>query len=981
MAKKPTSKRAPPQRKRAPARKPAAKKAAAGKKAVRKQKPKLAKTPRPPAVPRARSLKDLIDSDALRVELTAIATDKAGNETAIRQAVLERVRQALVEGRARCEAWLREDGKGTECARRICHVEDEIVRVLYDFAVTHVYPVRNPSDAERMAVVAVGGYGRGTLAPGSDIDLLFVLPYKQTAWGESVVEYMLYMLWDLGQKVGYATRSVDESIRMAKADMTIRTAILEARYIWGAQELFDELLERFDAKIVSGTGAEFIEEKLEERDARHKRSGASRYLVEPNVKDGKGGLRDLNTLFWIAKYYYRVSDGIELVEKGVFTPREYRRFLKCEDFLWAVRCHLHFLTGRAEERLSFDVQREMANRLGYTAHPGMRDAERFMKHYFLIAKEVGDLTRILAAALEMRHVKSTPGLSRFLPTFNRRLNRAVRSEPGFIIQNGRLNVADDNVFSADPVNLMRMFAIAHKHNVLLHPDAVRIARRDLKLIDRKLRTNEEANALFLEVLCSKHDPEVVLRRMNETGVLGRFVPDFGKVVAMMQFNMYHHYTVDEHLLRAIGILAEIERGELAAEHPLSNEIIHELKNRRVLYVALFLHDIAKGRPEDHSIAGARIARRVCPRFGLSRAETDTVAWLVEHHLHLSIVAQSRDLNDPKTIEDFAAIVQSPERLKLLLVLTVADIKAVGPGVWNGWKGQLLRNLYFETLPVLTGGQASETQRERVSGAKERLAAALDDWPQAEVAAYLERHYPAYWLNVDLKRRIAHARLIRDAVENDRPLATSSATDEFRAITELTVYAPDHPRLLSIIAGACAAAGANIADAQVFTTTDGMALDAIMISREFDREADELRRGGTIVKSIEQSLKGELPLPEIVAKKAQPSRRLRAFHIEPEVLIHNGWSDSHTAIEVVGLDRPGLLYDLTSALARLNLNIASAHISTYGERAVDVFYVSDLTGGKVVHSGRQETVTKRLLEALKGEGREQGRARPRLAPVS
>ncbi|MDP2619377.1 MAG: [protein-PII] uridylyltransferase [Hyphomicrobiales bacterium] len=913
-----------------------------------------------------RKLTAIIDSDRLRAELTDLVRELGGNEARLRGAVLERLKEVLARGRSLCEAWLKEDGRGTVCATRLSYLEDEIVRVLYDFAVTHVYPARNPSSAERMAVVAVGGYGRGTLAPGSDIDLLFLLPYKQTAWGESVVEFILYTLWDLGQKVGHATRSVEDCIRMAKTDQTVRTATLEARFLWGTEELYDALAKDFDKRIVKGTGADFIEAKLVERDIRHQRAGESRYLVEPNVKDGKGGLRDLHTLFWIAKYFYRVRTGADLVQRGVFSRQEYRRFRKCEDFLWAVRCHLHFLTGRAEDRLTFDLQKEMALRLGYTEHPGQKHMERFMKHYFLIAKEVGDLTRIVSAALEMRHVKKTPMLSRFMRPLRRRLDRAFKEAPGFVLQAGRINVTDEEVFARDPVNLIRMFWLVDRHDALLHPDAVRLANRSLSLIDKRLRNDAEANRLFLDILTSTNNPEAVLRRMNETGILGRFVPDFGKVVAMTQFNMYHHYTVDEHLLRAVGILAEIEAGRLAAEHPLSDEIIHEVKNRRGLYVALFLHDIAKGRPEDHPTAGERVARRLCPRLGLTAAETETVAWLVKHHLAFSRFAQSRDLNDRKTIEDFAQLVQSPERLKLLLMLTVADIKAVGPGVWNGWKGQLMRNLYFETAPVLAGGPVEESQRQRVEEAKEELKVALADWPAADIAAYSARHYAPYWLNVDLDRKLVHARLIRQATEDKLPLATAVRSDAFREITELTVYAPDYPRLLSIIAGACAAADANIADAQIFTTCDGMALDSIMINREFEREADELRRGRTIARGIEQALRGEIRLPDMVARKAQPKGRLKAFQVEPQVFINNGWSETFTAIEVNGLDRPGLLYALTTALARLNLNIASARITTYGERAVDVFYVTDLTGHKIDSQARQATITRRLIEALEPE---------------
>ncbi len=347
---------------------------------------------------------------------------------------------------------------------------DTIIEIAFKFAASALYRSDNPSSSERMAVVAVGGYGRGMLAPGSDIDLLFLLPYKQTAWGESVAEAVLYALWDLGLKVGHATRSVDECIRQARADMTIRTTLLETRLLAGDRLLFDELNERFDRDIVQGTAAEFVAAKLAERDERHRRGGQSRYLVEPNVKDGKGGLRDLHTLFWISKYAYRVRTLDELVEKGVFSAAELSLFRRCSDFLWAVRCNLHFLTGRAEERLSFDVQSEMALRLGYTKHPGLREVERFMKHYFLVAKDVGDLTAIVCAALEEIHAKVAPRLTRALARWTRRSRRPVKNFPAFVIDNERLNVANEKVFERDPVNFIRLFHIADRHDLEFHPD-------------------------------------------------------------------------------------------------------------------------------------------------------------------------------------------------------------------------------------------------------------------------------------------------------------------------------------------------------------------------------------------------------------------------------------------------------------------------------------------------------------------------------
>ena len=915
-----------------------------------------------------RGTTELIDARALAAELDAMAADRRGDDRDLRAQVAQRLKTALNEGRDKAERLLLKDRNGRRCAERLCRMEDEVIRILFEFALTHLYPSDNPSEAERMAVVATGGYGRGLQAPGSDIDLLFVLPYKQTAWGESVAEAILYCLWDMGLKVGHATRSVDECIRQSKADITIRTAILEARYLLGDKALFEELVTRFDDEVVRNTAAEFVAAKLAEREDRIRRAGQSRYLVEPNIKDGKGGLRDLHTLFWIAKYVYRVRDASELVKHGVFDKSEYALFRRCESFLWSVRCHMHFVTGRAEERLSFDIQREIAVRLGYTSHPGMRDVERFMKHYFLIAKDVGDLTAILCAELEDSHAKSVPVLSRVMSRLRPAKRKKIAGNSVFEVENNRITIARADAFKRDPVNLIRIFRLAQKHNLALHPDAMRVMTRSLKLIDAELRENEEANKLFLDILTSKSDPETVLRRMNETGVLGKFVPAFGKIVAMMQFNMYHHYTVDEHLLRCIGVLDEIERGD-STDTKLASELMGKIQpsHRKVIYVTLFLHDIAKGRPEDHSVVGARIAKRVCPRLGFSQNDTNLVAWLIEQHLTMSSVAQSRDLSDRKTIENFATVVQSTERLKLLTILTTADIKAVGPGVWNGWKAQLIRTLYYETEPVLTGGFSEVNRAQRVALAQDEFRAAMTDWPQAALESYIAKHYPAYWLKVDLPHKVAHANFVHASEEAKKTLATMVGFDAERGVTELSVLCPDHPWLLSVIAGACAMAGANIVDAQIYTTTDGRALDTISVAREFDRDEDEERRAGRIANSIEKALRGELRLPEVVAeKRAAPKGSIKAFAIEPSVTLNNHWSHRYTMVEIIGLDRTGLLYDLTARLSKLNLNIISAHVATFGERVVDVFYVTDLLGAQITSPTRQAAI-KRALIAVFSKG--------------
>ena len=903
------------------------------------------------------------DLDALREETTKLAHAYSGSDSSLRIALVERLRQLVEEARAEAEAQLERDGDGRACAEGLSAFQDALIRLAYDFITNHVYHAKVPSAAERMAIVAQGGYGRGMLAPGSDIDLLFLLPYKQTAWGESVAEYMLYLLWDLGFKVGHATRTIDQCVRLALSDMTIRTALLDARLILGDEALFADFQHRFRKDVLEGNAKPFIDAKLEEQNARHART--PRYLVEPNIKDGKGGLRDLHTLHWLAKHLYPDKAEEEFVEAGVFTPGEYRSFRRCESFLWTVRCHLHFLTGRAEERLTFDVQQQMAERLGYRSHSGLRAVERFMKHYFLVAKEVGELTGIVCSALEMKQLKSLPTLGALLTPFAWRRRAKLRRTSDFRIENGRINAIANDVFAKDPVNFIRLFAFADEHQAAFAPEVLRLVRSNLRLIDDSLRLNPAANRLFLRLLTDARDPEGVLRNMNEAGVLGQFIPDFRRVVSMMQFNMYHHFTVDEHLLRIIGFLSDIERGRYALEHPVSTEIIRTIDNRRALYVAALLHDIAKGRPEDHSQVGARIARELGPRLGLTPSETETASWLVEHHLAMSTFAQSRDLNDPKTIRDFADLVQSRERLKLLLVLTVADVRAVGPGVWTGWKGQLLRTLYFETEPLLGGGHTTLSRSERVSRAQEALRERLSDWPERDFERFVHRHAPSYWLRTDIDTVAAHAKVLRAAEAQNKSLVTHISTDAFRGVTEITLFAPNHPRLLAMVAGACAGAGANIVDAQISTTRDGMALDTIHLEREFDRAEDEERRARKITGSIERLLRGEARLADVIAGKKKPRARLSAFTVEPQVIVDNTLSDALTVIEINGLDRPGFLHDITREISDLNLDIASAHIATFGEKAVDVFYVTDLTGKKITSSSRETAIRERLMKALAG----------------
>ncbi|CAA7616346.1 [protein-PII] uridylyltransferase [Magnetospirillum sp. UT-4] len=901
----------------------------------------------------------IIDRRALILRLAEVAQSDLPKMKR-RGKVLETFKEALNSGRAEVRRRFDERGHGAETVRENCFLIDQLVRAVHDFAAEHEFPQGIRTAAEALSLVAVGGYGRGELSPQSDIDLLFLTPYKRTPFHEQIVEFVLYMLWDMGLKVGHATRSADECVRLGKGDLTIRTALLEMRWIWGDQPLFFDLQERFRTEIIAGSGEEFVEAKLAERDSRHTQMGDTRYVLEPNVKEGKGGLRDLHTLYWLAKYLYRVKDIGELVDMGVLSKEARRRFDKAQGFLWTVRCHLHYLTGRPEDRLTFDVQPEIAARMGYGDRAGSRGVERFMKHFFLVAKDVGDLTRLFCAlAEEQQKRKPRLHLGRLLFLKRSRIE-------GFELDGDRLTVAAADQFQKEPVAMIRLFHAALESGVDIHPKALDLIHRNLKRIDAHLRDDPAANRLFMDILTSRRNPAVALRHMNEAGVLGRFIPDFGRVVAQMQYDMYHVYTVDEHTQHAIGILHAIEAGELKEEAPVATEIIHKVGSRRALYTAVLLHDIAKGRNGDHSVLGAEVAMKLGPRLGLSDAETETVAWLVREHLTMSRIAFKRDIYDPQTIADFVAVVQSPERLRLLLCLTVADIRAVGPTVWNGWKAGLLRELYLRAEEVMLGGLADGGRAHRVAAAQAALRTELaaTGWPEADIEAHLARGYPNYWTSSDTATQLRHARLVREAEGSGAPLTVDSHVDRFRSVTEITVYTSDHPGLFSQIAGAMAVSGANIVDAKIVTLANGMALDTFWIQENDGGAFDSPAKLAKLSAAIEQVLSGRMRLDrELAARKGKLPSRASVFKVPPRVLVDNKASSTHTLIEVNGRDRPGLLYDLTAAMTRLGLQIHSAHISTYGERVVDVFYLKDVFGLKVEHGRKLDQVKDALMKAL------------------
>lgn len=885
--------------------------------------------------------RNLVDRRAIAERLAKLPAD--GDEQAA--AIL---RDALDAGRVEVARRLElQPDSGRSAAQAIAYLHDQLVRLAFEYVTARL------GEAPDVALVGLGGTGRGEMAPFSDLDLMLLTPGPPSKDAERLAERLFGLLWSTGVKLGHSLRSVDDMLAAAKDDMTVRTALLEARWLWGDTALADGALARFRREIVAGSAAEYVAAKLAERDARHVRMGDSRYVVEPNIKDGKGGLRDLQTLYWIGKYAHGVETPAELVKAGLLAGAEFRRFDRAERFLWSVRCHLHFLAGRAEERLGFDQQRSLAEAMRYADRPGKSAVERFMQFYFLNAKTVGDLTGLFLAQLDEQFARK--GFRFALPTIRRRPKRLA----GFCLDRGRLSIPSDDWFREDPVRLIELFAVAAREQLQIHPAAMRAAARDSALIGNNTRADPRANALFLEVLTSLQSPETVLRWMNEAGVFGRFVPDFGRVVAQMQFDMYHHYTVDEHSIRAIGLLAAIERGELKADHPLSTALFGQIANRRALYVAVLLHDIAKGRGGDHSELGAEVALRLCPRFGLDAAETETVAWLVRYHLLLSSTAFKRDLADPKTIEDFVRTVQSPERLRLLLILTVVDIRAVGPGIWNEWKRTLLRSLFELAEERLRLGHKQHGRRELVEDRQAALADKLG-WPKRAAKAHARRLPDSYWLAEPVEGQHANALQMAAAEAHigDASPSVDVTPDEAAGATRVSIFTPDREGLFFRISAALADAGANIIDARIHTTRDGMALDNLLVLDGRGRPYSDKRLRSRLERKIIAALESDEP-PKLPS--APPGRAERAFAIAPSVAISSNAASRTTVAEVNARDRPGLLARLSGAILGLGLHIHSAHIATYGERAVDVFYLTGRTNRKLT-AAESESLRAALLEA-------------------
>lgn len=833
--------------------------------------------------------------------------------------------------------------------KNLTDMTDHILEYLLRCACTHL----NCSSAP-LTIIALGGYGRCHLFPHSDIDILCLYSTSKHTAATDISSFILHTLWDLGFHVGHSIRTIPECYDAAKQDHTILTAMLDARLIAGNTSLFHQLTNDVVQALKSALHVgQFIDAKLKERDKRHERGGDSRYILEPNIKESKGALRDLHTLLWIAHYVYDINRIHDLIAQGKLTEHEYRSYRRARHFLWIVRIYLHYFAGRPEERLTFDMQRRIAEAMEYRGKDTNQSVERFMKRYFQVARDVGTLTGLFCATLEDEQKRSP---RTFL--YDHVDKKQIFEE--FLWQNGRLHLHSHDQLTATPEIMIKFFHTSCIENFAIHPRALQWITRSLHLLTKDVRNKPLVLHWFLEILMHTSRGLSTLRTMNDTGVLGKLIPEFAHIVGQMQFDMYHIYTVDEHTLTAIGILHAAERGEMKHDLPLSTQLLPQIRARHVLYIAMFCHDIAKGRGGDHEAKGEPIAKRLAKQCGFTPAEIELAGWLVRNQSLMSNIIFKRDLNDPATLHYFSKEVQSLEKLRLLLVLTAADIKAVGPKVWNGWKGGLLRSLFHLCEDFISTGN-SESSHHTIESLRTQLATTLPDWTPEARESYLWRGHTSYFNSRDADKHTIVARLLRTAEHAQLDVITHLYNEPSLDYTELTVCSPDRKGLLADVAAAISLAGKNIINATIFTLKDGWGVQTWHIQTPSLHAVDDSSHHH-LLKCVEGMVQGNIHYSTLDKQKRPPLHR-DTFHVPTHIYVENTASSSHTIIEITAADRIGLLHTICRTLQLESLNISSAHINTYGEKAVDVFYVRDAYGMKVLHPKKLEHICDALTHAI------------------
>lgn len=859
--------------------------------------------------------------------------------------LIEQRRRGVVSGYAR----------GDVAAARLSDiVEEAIVALFAEGAKSH------PAAAKRLALAAVGGFGRGELAPYSDVDLLFLHPAGDAGM-RPLLDFILYPLWDAGLKVGHAVHAPATAVAFAREDMVARTAYLDARLLCGEAALFRDFRARYDG-LRRRTKKQFAAAKRAELEARHAKSEQTRYLAEPDLKEGKGGLRDLQTIAWLYKYEYAAALGAPGAPKKLLTPEQLRTFRRCARFLWAARFQLHDLVGRAEEKLSFDVQPALAERLGYADRGGMLAAERLMKDYFVNAMEVGRLTRIAAARLDEERERLSPKALKVLP---KTLARDEAGEKANLkLVHGRLHFASPARARRQPADLFRLFrAFSKRPDYDFHPDALALAASAARLVTPQVRADPVIAKLFLATLVEAKDPVKTLRLMAETGLLGRYIPAFGKIIGRIEYGLHRRYSIDENVFRSIGVLAEIERGAARERHPVASKILDAAPARAPFYLAVLLHETIWGMREKDGGACERLVARIARRLGLEAEDAALVGWAAARpHLMIRTV-ERRNLAEPRAVARFAETVGDRRRLDLLLVLSVCHQRVVGVDSWDEWTRRQLTELYESAAAFLDGGEAglAAHMAARAEAARAAARAQIEGWPDEEKDAFLAGLSDEIMRALDPEIVARVGALARSAAGEGRKEAVAlRARDD--GDVEAVVYARDRLGLLADLAGAIAACGVSVRNVQVLTSAGGQAIDVFTLQSEDENPLDDPNRLRRLHARLLEAARAAPDRPRVPARRLGDRRAI--FDVEPAVRIDLEWSQDCTVVEAEGRDRPGLLYDLTAALAEIGVGIVSAHIATYGARAVDAFYLQDAPGYKIANRRRLQSIERRLLAALR-----------------
>lgn len=811
-----------------------------------------------------------------------------------------------------------------------------------------------PEALDICSVVAIGGYGRGELNPYSDIDILFLYPSNITSYLKVLTEGILYHLWDLGLTVGFSTRSIGDCVKMARADLTARTAMMDTKLIAGDEGLYVEMEDVLRREVLWRGVDAFIREKLQESDERHRKYGSSVCILEPNIKEGEGGLRDIHTALWVSKARFKVGSFRELMKKGVITPKELRFFERSTEFLFRVRNELHYLSARKNDQMTFEHQEKIATFMGFRDTGQHKAVEAFMRGYYIYARNISQFSNFL-----IKRAVAGPGFS------ERLIHKFVQRDigHGFKAFHNRITVTSASAYEVDPTRLIKGFELSRKHGLPFNDVTEELIRKNLRLVDDAFRCSKEVNESFFAILNAEKRVYETIQGMHDLRFLGKFIPEFGKTFCRVQHDIYHVYTLDTHSLFTVKELRNLIEGRYAKEFPFLTKIAKEVENNRILVLAGLFHDIGKGTGSDHSTIGAEMVKGIAARMGLPVNEAELLEFLVRKHLIMAHLSQRRDISDERLILEFCKDAGDAERLRMLYLLTFADMRAVGPDVWTPWKGALLEELYLSALHVFDRKLTTERVDERMAGRLKDVSVLLkEEVGEAYLIDYF-RTLPSRYFNANRPEEIAgHIRMMRRVAESH--IAIDISRNRELGLSTITLCTLDVGGLFSKIAGAMAANGVNILDAQIYTRKDGTVLDILTVNDPFGRLIEDEKKWESLKDTLTAVIEGRSSVDRLLSKRATSGIKEKVKPRHPVVVeIDNLVSDSHTVIDIFANDRVGLLYDITSTLTKLGLYIDVAKIATKGDQAADVFYVKDIFGHKISDEKKLERIKNEIIKVL------------------